>query len=355
MSLNLFVGVGAVKINTYIFRKQMKKNKIILITGITGQDGAYLSKLLLNKGCEVIGFVRDRDDFSKLEYLGLKEKIQFIKCDLLNLSDVTKHIENINPDQIYNFAAQSSVSLSVQIPLQTIQFNILSVVNLLEGIRSVNKKIKLFNASSCEMFGQAKKIPSDELTPFNPLNPYAISKVSAHQIVENYRKLYGLFVCSGILFHHESHLRGEEFFIKKIIKQSVEINLGKREYLKVGNVNVSRDLGYAPAYVEAMWLMLQQEKPDDFVIASGKSILLRDIIYYVFDKLNINKNKLVVDQSLFRVADIEQTCGDNSKAKKVLGWKYNLSFYDVLDLLIEEELRNANLCVLKSHVIKTIS
>ncbi len=319
----------------------MNKSKTVFITGITGQDGAYLSKLLLNERYKVIGCIRDNDNFSKLEYLKIKDQLILVKCNLLNFSDIKKKFEEYNPDEVYNFAAQSSVTLSLKNPFDTLNFNIMSVVNLLEAIRLVNSKIKFFQASSCEMFGNVKKLPANEQTFFKPLNPYAVSKVSAHLIVTNYRKVLNLFSCCGILFNHESFLRGEDFFVKKIIKQAVEIKDGRRDFLKVGNIDVKRDFGYAPSYVKAMWSVMQLDNPDDFVFSSGSSVCLRDIIYYVFDKLNIDREKVIEDNILFRASDIKETLGDSSKLKKVLDWDYKMSFYDVLDLLIEEELKSS--------------
>jgi GDPmannose 4,6-dehydratase len=308
--------------------------KIVLITGITGQDGAYLSELLLKKDYIVFGFVRENDDYSKLEYLNIKDKITFIQTDLLNLQDVKKNIIEINPDEIYNFAAQSSVGLSHQIPYETINFNFNSTLNLLEAIRTTNPKIKMFQPSSSEMYGKQENLPITESSKFNPLNPYAMSKVLSHQICEQYRHAYNLFVSCGILFNHESILRGDNFFVKKVITQALEIKNGTKDFLFVGNLSTKRDFGYAPEYVKAMWLMLQQEKPDDFVVASGKSVSLQDIVFYVFDKLGISRDKIKIDQSLLRPVEVEDSFGDASKAKKELGWKYDMDFYQVLDLLI---------------------
>ncbi|MFA5074953.1 MAG: GDP-mannose 4,6-dehydratase [Candidatus Babeliales bacterium] len=322
--------------------QDLVKSKIALITGITGQDGAYLSQFLLNKNYKIIGLVRDNDDYSKLEYLKIKNKIIFENCDLLNLTQVINIIKKYKPDEIYNFAAQSSVDLSLREPEITLKFNINSVINVLESIRLFSFKTRFFQASSCEMFGVADKLPVTENTQFRPLNAYSISKVSAHLITLNYRVIYKIFACSGILFNHESYLRGENFFVKKVIKQALEIKNNKREKLIVGNLNIKRDLGYAPDYVQAMYLMLQNDRPEDFIISSGKSISLQDIVFYVFAKLNINKNKIYVDKDLYRICDIEHTLGDNSEIKKDLGWIYNKDFYEILDLLIEEESRILN-------------
>ncbi len=310
------------------------KKKIALITGITGQDGAYLSELLLDKEYKVFGFVRPNDDYSKLEYLEIKSKITFLEVDLLNFDDVKTNINQIKPDEIYNFAAQSSVGLSYNEPFETINFNFNSTLNLLEAIRITNPKIKIFQPSSSEMYGKQENLPINENSKFNPLNPYAVSKVAAHEVSVLYRDGYNLFICCGIMFNHESVLRGDNFFVKKVIRQAIEIKSGKRDFLFVGDLSTKRDFGYAPEYVKAMWLMLQQEMANDFVIASGKSVSLQDIVYYVFDKLGISRDKIKIDKSLLRPVEVEDSYGDSSKAKKVLGWNFDMSFYKVLDLLI---------------------
>lgn len=316
--------------------------KIALITGITGQDGAYLSELLLKTGYSVFGFVRENDDYSKLEYLNIKDKIKFIQVDLLDFEDVKNNIEKINPNEIYNFVAQSSVGISYQKPYETINFNFNSTLNLLEAIRTTNLKIKMFQPSSSEMYGKQENLPITESSKFNPLNPYAMSKVLSHQICEQYRRAYGLFVSCGILFNHESVLRGDNFFVKKIITQALEIKNEKRDFLFVGDLSTKRDFGYALEYVKAMWLMLQQEKPDDFVIASGKSVSLQDIVFYVFDKLEISKDKIKVDKNLLRPVEVDDSYGDSSKAKRELRWDYDLDFYQILDLLIQDEVIRLN-------------
>lgn len=320
--------------------------KKALITGITGQDGAYLAKLLIQKGYKVYGSLRDCS-VSKtkgLEYLGIQDDVQLITVDLLNYQEVETLIKEIKPTEIYNLAAQSSVAASFKNPNETLQFNVQSVLNLLEAIRTVNKDIHMYQASSSEMFGKVDKLPINEKTQLNPLSPYAASKAAAHLLVENYRVHYGLFVVSGILFNHESYLRGENFFMKKIIRDSILVSEGKKEVLSVGNIEVRRDFGYGPKYVEAMWKMLQNDKPKDYIICSGESVLLKDIVLYVFNKFNIPESKLVVDPQFYRPNDIEDIYGDSSKTKEELGWDYDMSFYDVLDILIDEELKAYREC-----------
>jgi len=323
--------------------------KTAIITGITGQDGAYLSKLLLEKGYKVIGTTRSYNypNIKNLFYLGIKDKVILEECDLLDLSSIIKTIDKYKPDEIYNLAAQSSVSLSFEQPIETIHFNLISVLNLMESIKIVNKNIKFYQASSSEMFGKVKNLPVTENTAMHPLSPYAISKASGHWTVVNYRESHGLFACCGILFNHESYFRSNNFFVKKVITEALNIQFGKQEILKVGNINIKRDFGYSPKYVEAMWLMMQQEKADDFIVCSSKSIFLREIIYYVFDRLGIDRDRLVIDPSLYRPAEIEDIYGDNSKAKQILGWEYNMTFFDVLDILMEEEKQNYEINELK--------
>jgi GDPmannose 4,6-dehydratase len=315
--------------------------KTAIITGITGQDGAYLSQLLLKKGYRVIGFVRNSKGsaLTKLSYLGIRDQIIFEECNLLDLSNILKLIKHHEPDEIYNLAAQSSVKASFDQPIATVEFNIISVINLLEAIRLVDKEIRFYQASSSEMYGKVDDLPITEKTPMHPLSPYAISKAAAHWIAINYRESYDLFTCCGILFNHESILRDKTFFTKKVIMDSIELARGERDVLRVGNIGISRDFGYAPRYVEAMWSMLQYHRPDDYIICSGKSIGLREIIDHIFMRLSLDESKIVVDPSLYRPTDIDNIYGDNSKVKATLGWEYNTSFFDVLDLLIEEQSR----------------
>lgn len=315
--------------------------KTAIITGISGQDGAYLSRLLLEKGYRIIGFVRNSkiSSLEKLSSLGITDKILFEECNLLDLGNIIRLLKKYRPDEIYNLAAQSSVKVSFDQPISTIEFNILSVINLLEAIRLVNPSIRYYQASSSEMFGKVDHLPITENTPMHPLSPYAISKAAAHWVTINYRESYGLFACCGILFNHESILRDKTFFVKKVISDSIEITRSQREVLKVGNIDIQRDFGYAPIYVEAMWLMLQHSTPNDYIICSGRSIQLREIIKYIFTRLGISPDKLVIDPSLYRPTEIENIYGDNSKVKEILGWEYTTDFFDVIDILIGEQMR----------------
>jgi GDPmannose 4,6-dehydratase len=316
--------------------------KTAIISGVTGQDGAYLSELLLSKGYRVVGLVRSvaGSKTDKLEYLNVRHKIELNECDLQDLSQVIKIISSFRPDEIYNLAAQSSVSLSFQQPIGTIQFNINSVVNMLEAIRLINPKIKFYQASSSEMFGKIEALPITEETKFHPLSPYAISKVAAHYITINYRESYGVFACCGILFNHESYLRGNNFFVKKVITGALDILHDKKDHIELGQLDIKRDFGFSKRYVEAMWLMLQQEVADEYLICSGKSVYLKEIAEYIFRKLGIPLSKIQINKAFFRPTDIEDIYGSSEKAKSRLNWDYDLNFYQVLDILIEEEKQN---------------
>lgn len=318
-----------------------KSRRTAIITGITGQDGAYLSDLLLSKNYQVIGITRgyNHSNVYNLRYLGIEKKIKFIECDLTDITSIMNLIKKNKPDEIYNLAAQSSVGVSFEQPIGTILFSAISVLNLLESIRITDTNIRFYQASSSEMFGKVIKLPVKEDSPMHPLSPYAISKATGFWSVINYRESYGLFACNGILFNHESYLRTDNFFVKKVIQNSIEIAKGKLDLLTVGQIDLKRDFGYAPEYVKAMWLMLQHSSPDDYSICSGSSVSLREIIHYVFKKLKIPLTKLTIDETLFRPVDIIDIYGDNSKAKKILGWKYDLNFFQVLDILIEEEMK----------------
>lgn len=313
--------------------------KTAIITGITGQDGAYLTRLLLDKGYTIKGLVRSisASGISRLDYLGITDKVELIECDLCDMSQVLHIVSRVRPAEIYNLAAQSSVSQSFQQPIGTMDFNIHSVLNLLETIRRVDPSIRFYQASSSEMFGKVNQLPITEESHVHPLSPYAISKVTGHYICINYRESYGLHTSCGILFNHESYLRGEQFFVKKLIKGALDIRYGKREFLEFGNIGIRRDFGWSESYVEAMWLMLQQEIPDDYVISSGRSVSLKEIADYVFDNLGLDKSLIRISPDLFRPTDIEDIYGSNEKARRKLNWDYQMDFRDVLDRIIKEE------------------
>ena len=316
--------------------------KTAIISGITGQDGAYLAQLLLQNQYRVIGLTRENQprNTSGLEYLGIFESIELVDCNLLHKDEIVVLLEEYKPSEFYNLAAQSSVYQSFRYPIETFQFNTISVFNLLESIKAVDSKIRFYQASSSEMYGRVNNLPITENSVLHPLSPYAISKAAAHFTCIHYRESYGMHVSCGVLFNHESYLRQHTFFVKKIIRESIKISKGKQQVLWVGNIDVKRDFGYAPHYVEAMFLMLQQAKPTDYLICSGQSITLRAIVYYIFDKLDIPHNACQVSNKLYRPSEIEDMYGDNTKAKSELNWQYKLTIFDTLDLLLAEELKN---------------
>jgi GDPmannose 4,6-dehydratase len=316
--------------------------KTAIISGITGQDGAYLAQILIKNTYKVIGLSRNISvtNTAGLEYLGIKNQVEIIECDLLDINQILNLFETHKPTEFYNLAAQSSVYQSFKFPIDTFHYNTLSVFNLLEAIKTIDKNIRFYQASSSEMYGRVNNLPITENSVLHPLSPYAISKAAAHFTCIHYRESYGMHINCGVLFNHESYLRQKTFFVKKIIQESINISKGKQDILWVGNIDVKRDFGYAPKYVEVMFLMLQKDKPSDYIICSGESITLRELIYYVFKKLNINENKCQISPDLYRPSDIEDMYGNNAKAKKELNWDYNFSIFDTLDLLLAEELKN---------------
>lgn len=314
--------------------------KTAFITGITGQDGCYLSKFLLQKGYRVVGLLDPgrNSSLSGLEYLGIQNKVDLKYCDLHSLDNVKEMLVENNADEMYHLASQSSVSESFRSPVETMHVNTIPVINILESVRTVAKEVRVYHASSSEMYGSVNKLPIDEGTLFQPASPYAVSKVAAHETISCYRNSYDLFAVSGILFNHESILRRDNFFTKKLVRESLEIVSGKREIIIFGNLQVKRDFGYAPKYVDAMWRMLQQEQPYDFLICSGQSVSLLDLVNHIFRKLDISPERLKIDQSLFRPNDIDDIYGANSLARERLGWDYNLTAYDTIDLILEETI-----------------
>lgn len=315
--------------------------KTAFITGITGQDGKYLAKFLIEKDYRIIGMVRSSGEinYTGFDYLGITHQIIFENCDLHDLTQIITLFKKYQPDEVYNLAAQSSVGESFFQPIGTIQFNIISVLNLLEAIKIIGYPTRFYQASSSEMYGKVDTLPIKENTPMHPLSPYAVSKASAHWITTNYREAYNLFTCCGVLFNHESFLRKPSFFVKKVILGAIDIKYKHKEKLFVGNINLKRDFGYAPKYVEAMWLMIQQKNPSDYLICSGESVSLKFVIEFIFDRLGLSMNCVEVLPALLRPTEIEDIYGDNTKAKSELGWDYNYRFSEVLDILLQEELK----------------
>ena len=312
--------------------------KKIIIFGVSGQDGSYLAKLLLSKGFKVYGTSRDAEvqKFSNLKTFGIKERISVVSVAINDFGSVFQCIKNISPDVIYNLASQSSVALSFSQPHETMESIELGTLNILESIRLYGKEIKFYNACSSECFGDTGEKKADEKTPFNPLSPYAVSKAAAYWMVKNYREAYGISACSGILFNHESPLRQDRFVTKKIINAAVDISKGKNKTLNLGNIDIIRDWGWAPDYVEAMWLMMENNISEDFVVATGISKSLKDFLSISFEYLNLNwKNYVSIDENLYRPTDISKNIGNPNKIKKQLGWKAKYSFHEMIKEIIE--------------------
>lgn len=312
--------------------------KKALILGITGQDGSYLAKLLLEKGYAVYGGSRDKEtaNLSNLNILNIANSIEMHSVNLNDFRSVFQLLNNIKPDEIYNLSGQSSVGLSFEQPLETFHSIALANLNLLETLRTINYSTKLYNAGSSECFGNTET-PANEQTAFRPRSPYAAAKAAAFWQVANYREAYDLFATSGILFNHESILRPQRFVTKKIISTAIRISQGSNEKLVLGNLQIKRDWGWSPEYVVAMWKILQQDRPDDFVIATGKTHSLEEFVKYTFEKLNLNyKDFVVSDPSFFRPTDILNSYADTSYAEKILNWKAEHNMYDVIDRMLEE-------------------
>jgi GDPmannose 4,6-dehydratase len=332
--------------------------KRALITGIRGQDGAYLAKLLLDKGYEVWGADRRSGEGSnwRLKELGIEDKVKIIYMDLLEITNIKRVIEIIKPDEVYNLAAQSFVQASFDMPILTAEINALGVLRLLEVLREIKPDAKFYQASTSEMFGKAQQIPQNEKTPFYPRSPYAVSKLFAHWITVNYREAYGMFACSGILFNHESPLRGLEFVTRKITYGIARIKYGLQDKIVLGNLDAKRDWGYAPEYVEGIWLMLQQSVPDDYVLATGETHTVREFVEKAFlcagveiewdgEGINIKgiekkSGKVVVEVSpeFYRPAEVDILIGDATKARKKLGWNPKTKFEELVEIMVKADL-----------------
>ncbi len=315
--------------------------KTALITGITGQDGAYLARLLLSKGYQVYGAFRRSSvlNLERLDYLGIRERVELVPLDLLDLSGIVRVLDRVKPDEVYNLAAQSFVAVSFEQPVVTGDITGLGAVRMLEGIRLVNPKIRFYQASSSEMFGKVQAVPQNEKTPFYPRSPYAAAKLYAHWMTVNYREAYGIFACSGILFNHESPLRGLEFVTRKITHAVARIKAGLERELRLGNLEARRDWGYAPEYVEAMWLMLQQDEPGDYVIATGETHSVREFAEAAFAAVNLDWREYVkTDPAFYRPTEVDLLVGDASKAKEKLGWRPKVTFQELVGIMVEADL-----------------
>ena len=310
--------------------------KRALIIGINGQDGSYLAKFLVNKGYEVVGTSRDAmaASFSNLKKLGIEFRVQNVSMALNDFRSVLGILKKFDPDAIYNLAGQRSVGLSFEQPVETMESITFGTLNILEAIRFIDSPIHFYNAGSSECFGDTKNLPASESTPFSPRSPYAVAKTAAYGLVNNYRESYGLYACTGILFNHESQPRPERFVTQKIIKAASYISKNLDAKLSLGNISIYRDWGWAPEYVEAMWLMLQRERPDDFVIATGKSVSLEYFIEKAFSYHGLSwKNHVLIDSSFLRPSDIEYGAADPRKAESILGWKAKYDVDDVIRMM----------------------
>lgn len=313
--------------------------KKALITGITGQDGSYLADFLLGKGYDVYGMVRrsSMEKFDRIDHI--KEKIHIEQADLLDQYSIIKLLEKVQPDEVYNLAAMSFVPTSWNQPVLTAEFTAVGVTRMLEAVRAVNHPIRFYQASSSEMFGKVKEIPQSETTPFHPRSPYGVAKVYGHFLTVNYRESYDIFAVSGILFNHESPRRGLEFVTRKATYNAAKIKLGLAKELRMGNLEAKRDWGYAGDYVKAMWLMLQQPDAEDYVIATGETHSVKELVETAFSYLDLDYKEFVVtDKRFMRPAEVDLLIGNNSKAKEKLGWEPDVNFEQLVKLMVDADL-----------------
>ena len=314
--------------------------KRALITGITGQDGSYLAELLLEQGYEVYGLTRrlSADNYWRIEHL--RDRLTLLPGDLLDQLSLIRVLERVRPRELYNLAAMSFVPASWEQPMLTGEFNSQGVTRVLEAVRVVDPAIRIYQASSSEMFGKVREVPQKETTPFYPRSPYGVSKVFAHYITVNYRESYNLFAVSGMLFNHESPRRGLEFVARKVSDLVARIKLGLADTLPIGNLEAHRDWGFAGDYVRAMWLMLQQDEPDDYVIATGVKHSVRELVERAFAHVGLNwQDYVVADEKFLRPADINTLRGDSAKARQKLGWEPTVSFEELVEMMVEADLR----------------
>jgi GDPmannose 4,6-dehydratase len=313
--------------------------KVAFITGITGQDGSYLAELLLSKGYKVYGMVRRAsvDKFERISHI--MDKVELIQGDLLDQYSLISALKKAQPTEVYNLAAQSFVPTSWAQPVLTSEFTAIGVTRMLESIRLVDPKIRFYQASSSEMYGKVLEVPQSEVTPFYPRSPYGVAKVYGHYITVNYRESYNLFAVSGILFNHESPRRGLEFVTRKVADGVARIKLGLSSELRLGNLDARRDWGFAGDYVEAMWLMLQQDTPDDYVIATGETHTVKELVQVAFDHAGLDWEKHVkLDPAFIRPAEVDLLIGDPTKAKKKLGWSPKVSFEQLVKMMVDSDI-----------------
>ncbi len=327
--------------------------KKALITGITGQDGSYLAELLLDKGYEVHGIIRRSSSFNtgRIDHLYQDFHVDDTRLflhygDLSDSSNLSRLLEKVHPDEIYNLGAQSHVRVSFETPEYTGDITGLGTLRLLDAIKDTQIKTKFYQASSSELYGKVQEVPQKETTPFYPRSPYAVAKIYGYWITVNYRESYDMFNCNGILFNHESPRRGETFVTKKITKALAKIVAGKQDKLYLGNLDAKRDWGYAKDYVEAMWMMMQQPEPDDYVIATGKTYSVREFLEEAFALVNLDWNKYVeIDQRYMRPAEVDLLLGDASKAKEKFGWEAKTSFKELVKIMVEADLKEEGIAL----------
>ncbi|MEM7345757.1 MAG: GDP-mannose 4,6-dehydratase [Chloroflexota bacterium] len=315
--------------------------KTALITGITGQDGSYLAEFLLEQDYRVIGMVRRSStvNFGRIDHIHDVEALDMAQGDLLDQMSLIDMLDEHQPDEVYNLAAQSFVPTSWRQPVLTGEFTALGVTRMLDAIRIVNPKIRFYQASSSEMFGKVQAVPQDEDTPFYPRSPYGVAKVYGHWITVNYRESYDLFACSGILFNHESPRRGLEFVTRKVTHAVARIKLGLQDEVRLGNLDARRDWGFAGDYVRAMWMMLQQDEPDDYVIATGETHSVRELCQVAFECVDLNyEDYVVIDEKFYRPAEVDLLIGDATKAEEKMGWKPEVGFKELVEMMVKADL-----------------
>ena len=314
-------------------------SKRAVVTGITGQDGSYLAELLLDKGYHVVGVVRRASSPNLWRISHLLDRLELRPADLLDQLSLIRLIDDVRPDEFYNLAAMSFVPASWDQPMLTGEYNSQGVTRVLEAIRQVHPSSRMYQASSSEMFGKVREVPQTELTPFHPRSPYGVSKVFGHHITVNYRESYGLFACSGILFNHESPRRGLEFVTRKVTDAVARIKLGLADHLSLGNLDAHRDWGFAGDYVRAMWMMLQQDQPDDYVVATGVSHSVKDLVVEAFGHAGLDWQQYVrLDPKLLRPAEVDHLIGNAAKAKQVLGWEPTVDFHGLIQMMVDADL-----------------
>jgi GDPmannose 4,6-dehydratase len=327
--------------------------KTALITGVTGQDGSYLAELLLEEGYRVLGMTRRSSTATNERIAHVVDKIDIVQGDLLDQASLVEALRDLRPTEVYNLGAQSFVPTSWNQPVLTGEVTALGVTRLLEAIRQVDPSIKFYQASSSEMFGKVRETPQTETTPFHPRSPYGVAKTYAHYLTVNYRESYGMFAASGICFNHESPRRGREFVTRKVTEGAAKIKLGLATELRMGNLDADRDWGFAGDFVRAMWLMLQEDTPDDYVIATGTAHTVRELCEIAFERVGLDyRDHVVTDPQFIRPAEVDKLLGDPSKAKRKLGWEPKVDFEELVAMMVDADLERLRGAVGASHAVR---